>query len=260
MKFASFDKMDTAKPETSPLENQGKKVEQQSENQKLSPTETVDDNGRKYRTEDGGWLPNNEYTLDGIKYKTDDNGSVYKCDGKYYPDDWFVLNENLYVTDSNGEVIGGDIEGDDQAGESAIEQKETHESTETPEDSEAKDNPPIQNKQDGLRREAEVEADLSELYPPEDGYTIEQEVYLRDKDGNIVKDPVTGEARRIDFVVIKDGVVVDSIEVTSKTADKTEQSAKESRIREAGGSYIKDSNGNLVEIPATVQTRIERRD
>ncbi len=32
--------------------------------------------------------------------------------------------------------------------------------------------------------------------------------YLRDKDGNIVRDPVTGEGRRIDFVVIKDGKVV----------------------------------------------------
>ena len=119
---------------------------------------------------------------------------------------------------------------------------------------------PIQNKQDGLRREADVEEELKEKYPPEEGYTIEKEVYLRDKDGNIVRDPITGEARRIDFVVIKDGVVIDSIEVTSKTADKTEQSAKESRIREAGGNYIKDSNGNLVEIPDSVQTRIERRD
>lgn len=125
MKLASFDKMDTAKPETSQLENQGKRVEQQSENQKLSPAETVDDNGRKYRTEDGGWLPNNEYTLDGIEYKTDDNGSVYKCDGTYYPDDWFVLNGNLYVTDSNGEVIGGDVEeGNSEYGNTAVEQND----------------------------------------------------------------------------------------------------------------------------------------
>ena len=129
MKFASFDKMDTAKPENSQLENQGKRIEQQSENQKLSPAETVDDNGRKYRTEDGGWLPNNEYTLDGIEYKTDDNGSVYKCDGKYYPDDWFVLNGNLFVTDADGEVIGGDIDEDELGSESSVEQKETRELT-----------------------------------------------------------------------------------------------------------------------------------
>ena len=130
MKFSSFDKVDTAKPETAQLENQGKKVEnQQGDNPKLSPVETVDDNGKQYRTEDGGWLPNNEYTLDGIEYKTDDNGSVYKCDGKYYPDDWFVLNGNLYVTDSEGEVIGGDIEEDEQAGESETEQQDAQDLT-----------------------------------------------------------------------------------------------------------------------------------
>ena len=97
-------------------------------------------------------------------------------------------------------------------------------------------------------------------YPENKGYKIESETYLRNKDGNIVKDDKTGEARRIDFVVTKDGKAVDSIEVTSKTADKTEQSAKEDRIRENGGNYIKDSNGDLIEIPKDVHTRIERRD
>ena len=63
----------------------------------------------------------------------------------------------------------------------------------------------------------------------EDGYEIISEAYLRDKDGNIVKDPETNSARRIDFVVVKDGKVVDSVEVTSKTASKEEQSAKEDR-------------------------------
>ena len=118
----------------------------------------------------------------------------------------------------------------------------------------------IQNKIDGLAREKEVAKELEKKYPEKEGYQIVSEVYLRDKNGNIVKDPITGEARRIDFVVVKDGKVVDSIEVTSKTADKTEQSAKEDRIRDAGGNYIRDNNGNLVEIPSTVKTRIERRD
>lgn len=119
---------------------------------------------------------------------------------------------------------------------------------------------PIQNKIDGLRREDEVEEELKKKYPESEGYEVISEAYLRDKDGNIVKDPVSGEARRIDFVVVKDGKVVDSVEVTSKTADKTEQTAKENRIRENGGNYIRDSNGNLVEIPNHVHTRIERRD
>jgi hypothetical protein len=118
----------------------------------------------------------------------------------------------------------------------------------------------IKNKEEGLAREKEVGEELKEKYPPEEGYQILQEVYLRDKDGNIVKDPVTGEARRVDFMVVKDGKVVESIEVTSKTADKTEQTAKEERIRANGGNYVKDKDGNLVEIPADVHTQIERRD
>lgn len=118
----------------------------------------------------------------------------------------------------------------------------------------------IKNKQDGLAREKEVFEELEKKYPAEDGYQTIPEVYLRDKDGNIVKDPETGKARRVDFMVVKDGKVVDSIEVTSKTADKTEQTAKEERIRDAGGNYIKDNEGHLIEIPSSVETRIERRD
>lgn len=116
------------------------------------------------------------------------------------------------------------------------------------------------NKIEGKRREEEVFKDLKEKYPEDKGYKIESETYLRDENGNIVKDKETGEARRVDFTVIKDNKVVDSVEVTSKTADKTEQSSKEARIRENGGNYIKDSDGNLVEIPDNVKTRIERRD
>ena len=119
---------------------------------------------------------------------------------------------------------------------------------------------PIQNKLDGLAREKEVAQELREQYPPEEGYRIIPEAYLRDKDGNIVRDPVTGEARRIDFVVEKDGKIVDSVEVTSKTADKTDQIAKENRIRENGGNYVRNSDGELVKIPSDVHTRIERRD
>ena len=82
---------------------------------------------------------------------------------------------------------------------------------------------------------------------------------MRDSEGKIVRDPETGEARRIDFVVVKDGKVVDSIEVTSETADKTGQTAKEERIREAGGSYIRTSDGSLAKYPDNLHTTIERR-
>lgn len=119
---------------------------------------------------------------------------------------------------------------------------------------------PIKNKLDGLAREKEVAGELDRKYPPEEGYQIVPEAYLRSKEGDIIKDPVTGEARRVDFMVVKDGKVVDSIEVTSKTADKTGQTAKEERIRDAGGNFIRDNDGNLTEIPSTVHTRIERRE
>lgn len=141
---------------------------------------------------------------------------------------------------------------------------DTGETNETSNKSDASDSlekgKPIQNKIDGLRREDEVKDELEEKYPPEEGYEIISEAYLRDADGNIVKDPETGKARRIDFVVIKDGKVVDSIEVTSKTADKSDQLAKESRVRDNGGNYVRDNQGNLIKIPSDVQTRVERRD
>lgn len=115
----------------------------------------------------------------------------------------------------------------------------------------------IDNKKAGLEREKEVKKDLEKQYP---GATILSEAYLRDKDGNIVKDPQTNSARRIDFVILKNGKVIDSVEVTSKTAEKDNQIAKENRIRENGGNYVKTEDGQLVRIPNTVATRIERRD
>lgn len=141
---------------------------------------------------------------------------------------------------------------------------DTEETNETSNKSDASDSlekgKPIQNKIDGLRREGEVKDELEEKYPPGEGYEIISEAYLRDADGKIVKDPETGTARRIDFVVVKDGKVVDSIEVTSKTADKSDQLAKESRVRDNGGIYVRDNQGNLIKIPSDVQTRVERRD
>ena len=118
---------------------------------------------------------------------------------------------------------------------------------------------PIQNKIDGLRREAEVEAELNEQYPAEQGYAIKRERMLCNKDGTPAIDPKTGERRRLDYVVFKDGKVVDMIEVTSPTANKIGQSAKEMRIRENGGNYIKGPDGKPVRIPNNIQTRIERR-
>lgn len=69
------------------------------------PNGLCDDNGKQYRTEDGGWIPNNTYVLDGITYKTDDNGNVYNIDGKLQPNTTYELNGNIYTTDENGRII-----------------------------------------------------------------------------------------------------------------------------------------------------------
>lgn len=126
--------------------------------------------------------------------------------------------------------------------------------------SEARADQIAENREKGAEREELVFQELLEQYPPEEGYKISQEQYLRDEDGNIVKDSETGEARRIDFVVTKDGEVVKSVEVTSETASKTEQLAKEARIREDGGNFIKDrETGELCEITNEVETEVWRR-
>ena len=64
----------------------------------------TDDNGHAYRDDDGGYISNNEYDLDGTHYETDDNGSIYRADGKYYADDTFQIDGTWYSTDENGEI------------------------------------------------------------------------------------------------------------------------------------------------------------
>jgi hypothetical protein len=115
------------------------------------------------------------------------------------------------------------------------------------------------NRLDGLERERTVHGDLVEKYSESEGYQVHEQRYLLDANGKIVKDPVTGEARRIDFLVSKDGEVIDSVEVTSETAPKELQLEKEERIREAGGNYIQDrSTGELIRFAEGVQTRVRR--
>lgn len=123
----------------------------------------------------------------------------------------------------------------------------------------------VQNKQDGCRREEEVLSELREKYAPDEGYNILRERDIVSIDGLPVKDPYPmenkqPEGRRIDFVVIdKDKNVVDCLEVTSLTAPKGEQVAKEQRIRENGGHFVRDpDSGQLYDIAQT-PTRIERR-
>lgn len=106
------------------------------------------------------------------------------------------------------------------------------------------------NRLDGACREEFVGEELLRDYPPEDGYHIEAEVYLRNADGSIARDPlsegsgVLEGARRLDFVVIKDGAIQKSVEVTSETAPKQLQIEKEERIRESGGDFVLNRSTN----------------
>lgn len=116
------------------------------------------------------------------------------------------------------------------------------------------------NRLKGLDREKAVFEELRKEYPKEDGYDMESQCILRNKGGEIVRDPISGESRRLDFVVIKDGQVVKSAEVTSETADKAAQLAKEDRIRDAGGDFVMNRvSGELVPFAPGVRTETMRR-
>lgn len=113
----------------------------------------------------------------------------------------------------------------------------------------------VNNKIAGTEREVLSKQNLIKKYGED---AVQSEQYLRDVTGKKAKDPLTGKGRRIDNVVIKKGKAIESIETTSLTANKNAQILKENRIRNSGGTYIKDRNtGNLVDFKNT-STKIER--
>ena len=78
--------------------------------------------------------------------------------------------------------------------------------------------------------------------------------YFYDRHDQLVKaeifrDSVTGESRKLDFVIKESGKNGGghAQEITSKTASKRSQLAKEERIRDAGGVYVRDGK-SLVHI------------
>lgn len=115
----------------------------------------------------------------------------------------------------------------------------------------------IPNAKDGAARELAAHEELVKANPDA---SVQRERYLRDANGKIAKDPVSREGRRIDHAVIKDKKVTDLVETTSHTASKDAQVAKEMRIREAGGHYIRDKETRKLLDVKNVPTRIERRD
>jgi len=116
------------------------------------------------------------------------------------------------------------------------------------------------NQFDGARREDGTYADLQAKYP---NARIQRQVYLRTADGKRAKDPLTGEARRVDFAVIEDTPdgprVVDMVETTSPTAKKLGQGDKEQRIRGANGTFVRDRREGCLLDACDVPTREDRR-
>jgi hypothetical protein len=104
------------------------------------------------------------------------------------------------------------------------------------------------------------EAQAAELLKAENpGARILSQRYLRDAQGKKLVDPVTGEGRRLDFVVVNNDVVTGITEVTSKTAEKTTQLAKTERIRALGDVFIRDPDTRkLIRVGPELQERVVR--
>jgi RHS repeat-associated protein len=88
---------------------------------------------------------------------------------------------------------------------------------------------------EGARRQREVMEQLRKENP---NASVQNERYLRNADGDIVRDS-SGTARRVDHAVIENGRAR-TIETTSLTADKGLQMQKEQEIINRGGTYIRD--------------------
>jgi len=115
------------------------------------------------------------------------------------------------------------------------------------------------NRENGALREEKALGDIQKEFPESEGFKYHQEAYLRDEQGNIIRDQLSGEARRIDILVEKEGKIHKSFEVTSESAPKELQLAKEERIRQTGGNFILDRDtGTLIELPKNVTTEIRR--
>jgi len=116
-----------------------------------------------------------------------------------------------------------------------------------------------QNREDGMRREAQVFDSLKSEYPESDGFRVLEERYLLHENGEFASDPETGGRRRLDFVVADgSGEACRVLEVTSPVAPKELQSAKESRIREAGGTFVRDPETQRLVNVALIPTEIIR--
>jgi hypothetical protein len=113
------------------------------------------------------------------------------------------------------------------------------------------------NKREGSRHEYTIGKVLEDVYGKDN---VLNERTLYDRNGNEVKFGKKGKetGRRIDYIVFdNNGNPIRLIEVTSKTANKNTQNNKEQMIRSMGGTFIKNKDGQLVDISG-IQTEIIR--
>lgn len=117
----------------------------------------------------------------------------------------------------------------------------------------AKEGPRIlKSAKEGAQREVKTAAELAAENP---GKSVQGQRMLRDAEGKKVLDPVTGTGRRVDHAVIdREANTAKTYETTGQNVNKTQQIRKEERIREAGGTYIRDKETrNLVPVQETSQ-------
>jgi RHS repeat-associated protein len=109
-------------------------------------------------------------------------------------------------------------------------------------------------KEIGNGREEVTDQQLKQEYP---GQPVQRERMLRDADGKKVIDPVTGEGRRVDHAVIdREANTAKTFETTGTNVDKRLQLQKEERIRQQGGTYIRDKETRqLVPVEGTSEVR-----
>jgi hypothetical protein len=115
----------------------------------------------------------------------------------------------------------------------------------------------LKNALDGAKRAAKTAEELAAENP---GKSVQNEKMLRDADGKIVVDPVTGEGRRVDHVVIdQEAGTAKAYETTGDNVDKRLQQQKEERIRDAGGTYVRDKKtGKLIPIEGVSEVRRQK--
>ena len=95
----------------------------------------------------------------------------------------------------------------------------------------------------GSGGEARAKALFQKKYGKEN---VLSERYLRNAEGKIVKDPLTGEGRRLDFVIKNGDGTGTAKEITSLTAPKAAQLEKEMRIRETGGTFVREPGTKIL--------------